>query len=797
MGGGGQATFKLFASCGPVTPVHNYARADEVLKCLAANVPLHGRTGGEEGVCIEMCQTVVADLQKALQETSGPAGSAAVALGASTPAGSSAPASGAVVQVGAVLPEGIQLGHAVREEFDPAVAAAEQKVLTAMTKITYFRDANEANVKKASEDILGAKPLWIIIDAQTSKTKVVLNLMEMAALLIKEVHSVKHRVIVFCGRRVELQASVYTKAQSVLTATTAFPLALSSTSKQWFRSRGAYALVALTNDVKESAAFGGLPLAIDALAAKALPLEQCGRRCVDLMCKFRDAADVERLKDMEKKEPVQALAELNRDDVEDVGVDEDVEEAPKEETDDIFVPPEEEEPEKRLILDWNPFHFPKDFYKRVVRAISPTEPVDQLAIFTTTPAPGSLFAAHDLGSSTTVFLDRVKDHGFKHGKEILQKGLLHEYVVSERKKIDPSKKRVTPEEIQYFVVQAPMAQAIFFHEVTCNTVTPSWRATVDEIPNGDAYEQEIVALTRSQFEEYDLFCHQEELQTRHGLHTKKSLKEGATIGVATVQLFTSLDKVLEFFNTGGNAALLENPLMKIANVKKSVDEDVAPQQLYALIIGAFSHILDKRVIDTRKPSNVEFKIHPEAGANDGLVTVHVKSHNGCGIRKDVALAGNFGEHMAFQRVAAQGPNAKRFRNVLSLLLQGSDTAEMQAQAIQQSAANHEIVTMQAQAIQRSAANHEIVTTPKKAAGKADATTPTTAAGSPQTPGAEATTPTTGAAPNTAEAVTPKAAPGQAVAATPKNAAGQAGSEGSTPNAPKDCKISFTEWKARI
>jgi hypothetical protein len=184
-------------------------------------VPLHGRlherTG--EGVCIEMCQTVVADLQKALQETPGPAGSAAVALGASTPAGSSAPDGGAVVQVGAALPEGVQVGHAAREDFDPVVAAAEQKVLTAMTKINYFRAANEENVKKASGDILGEKPLWIIIDAQTSKTKVVMNLMEKAAMLIKELQSVKHRVIVFCGRRVELQASVYTKAQSTLTAT--------------------------------------------------------------------------------------------------------------------------------------------------------------------------------------------------------------------------------------------------------------------------------------------------------------------------------------------------------------------------------------------------------------------------------------------------------------------------------------------------------------------------------------------------------------------------------------------------
>ena len=115
--------------------------------------------------------------------------------------------------------------------------------------------------------------------------------------------------------------------------------------------------------------------------------------------------------------------ELERDDIEDTGIDENVQDVGADGgcDDVIFVPPTDLV-KQAVCLDWCPIHLPKDFYLRVFRNVSPQEPIGQIVALTTTAAPGLLFAAHDLGADVHVFYDRVKDHSFQHGQEIFRQG---------------------------------------------------------------------------------------------------------------------------------------------------------------------------------------------------------------------------------------------------------------------------------------------------------------------------------------------------------------------------------------
>jgi hypothetical protein len=143
-------------------------------------------------------------------------------------------------------------------------------------------------------------------------------------------------------------------------------------------------------------------------------------------------------------------------------------------------------------------------------AVTATEPVNQLLILTTSTAPGILFAAHELGAETHVYYDRASEHGFAHGQEIFNQGLMSRFFRSERAKLDASRMRVLPSEITFAKLQAPIVHGFIFREVAPALTTPTWRSTVDNIPSGEAYERVVCEIADQQFGNYSLYMQKDE-----------------------------------------------------------------------------------------------------------------------------------------------------------------------------------------------------------------------------------------------------------------------------------------------
>jgi hypothetical protein len=160
------------------------------------------------------------------------------------------------------------------------------------------------------------------------------------------------------------------------------------------------------------------------------------------------------------------------------------------------------------------------------------------------------------------------------------------------------------------------------------------------------------------------------------LVTKQSCGEGAQVLKLKHQLFTGLQQVADFFNAGGNAALLDKPLIMVTNLKESGSE--SRFSVFALLLGAGSFIVDRRTLGM-KTSNLKFSVHPEQGCNDGFITAEIKTHNGCGVTARKALGADFGDAYIAAPVRASAA-ASRFRSVLSMLVDAQAANEMDCDA---------------------------------------------------------------------------------------------------------------------
>ena len=125
--------------------------------------------------------------------------------------------------------------------------------------------------------------------------------------------------------------------------------------------------------------------------------------------------------------------ELDRDDKDDLGVDETVEEIGEDEAD-VYVPPmgeDEVRPAKRMVLEIFTCAWPKDFFKRTLRGISETEPIKQVVAFTTSASPGLPLALFDLDAESFIWYDRVTKHSYNHGQEIFRDAVYNNFLLQE------------------------------------------------------------------------------------------------------------------------------------------------------------------------------------------------------------------------------------------------------------------------------------------------------------------------------------------------------------------------------
>lgn len=136
----------------------------------------------------------------------------------------------------------------------------------------------------------------------------------------------------------------------------------------------------------------------------------------------------------------------------------------------------------------------------------------------------------------------------------------------------------------------------------------------------------------------------------------------SVVGHVSALYFSSTSAVLEFLNASGNAALLAGPIFSVQGL---LDEHGEPQTIFAIPTGIGRLLSDFRGTP-RGVANAVVVVCPEAGLNDGLLSVVVRTHNHQGISARAVLCCDFGVGWSRASVAehlSHSP-AKKLRGAL-------------------------------------------------------------------------------------------------------------------------------------
>ena len=144
------------------------------------------------------------------------------------------------------------------------------------------------------------------------------------------------------------------------------------------------------------------------------------------------------------------------------------------------------------------------------------------------------------------------------------------------------------------------------------------------------------------------------------------------VGYVSCLYFSSSSAVLEFLNVSGNAALLDGPIFRIEGLLTEDDggsraaESGGARDIFAIPTGIGRLLTDYRKLPTRGVANVGITVSPEAGLNDGLLSLRIRTHNQCGVSARAALVCDFGEGWSKDSAVAYlaASPSKRLRGAL-------------------------------------------------------------------------------------------------------------------------------------
>ena len=336
---------------------------------------------------------------------------------------------------------------------------------------------------------------------------------------------------------------------------------------------------------------------------------------------------------------------------------------------DEFDPVPPTDPAMRCVMELWPHATPKDWIKSLIAGMMGSQIPACFVALTTSAHPSPALLGHDLHIPVHIFLDRVQAHGRAHGESLLGSTILQELMCEERAKVGNASKRLNEYDLHFVKLQAPTTQTTLFQEAAEDISTPSWRRGFDQYPNPDVLEQAVHQLIRYELETFPWVPVVHSGVTR-GLAAKGHLKDGEMIAdPVPVLTFSSPAGVLEFLNQGGNAALVEGPLLKITGIEQG-DPTAQPMVVYAVLLGVGRFIRDFREVGEnhekiskfRKP-NAAWRVRPGRGPNDGFLSLEVCTHNGCGIRDSSEITVDMGADFVECR-SPDLPAAKKFKGAL-------------------------------------------------------------------------------------------------------------------------------------
>ena len=636
-----------------------------ILACMKTNLPLHGVSEDQPG--IEQCRVLFKELEASLtrkpQDGQGQDTHGLAAAGAGSDQGA---AQGGQVANG--LDAGVSPGGSVGntmvidEEEDVVAGIVRGKVEAALMKINYYPACDQLeSVLKGI--IMSTHNVVFIVDAPSSKPRVLVNLIDWTVKLIQQLPcGDRIRLLIPVGQRLDLLSAVESRSMVVLPNLLHFCIQLNSGDEQKVRKKAGYMHYACSPQVLGQ---GSVPCSIPAQATRAGHGECTRLRCLDSQCPFRPQDEKTALMPLDGNlAQIPANSEIPAEDREHENVDahmQDDSSAPdKDPMADVLAQLLPPSGRRDCIVDLWPFAFGKEFYKALIDGVAANESLDHMVVMTTSAHPSLPLAGHDRHMNVHVLLDRVKEHSKRHGEAVLKGWLTQSYDAVERKKVDPAQKRLRNEDLYFVTIPAPETQPVHFVDVP--TDSASWRAGINCIPDSDVLEKGILDLVAKELTDHHLSVGLR--KGRHVLVTNRALKEGAVICPGSALLFSTADHIREFLNTSFHAALSASPLLTIEGLDTAVKK--RSMSVHAVLVGACRLVTDFRGF--RKWSNCSFRVNPAAGANDQFLSLVVQTHNGCGVAAGSEIMADLGEGYVPGHVGER-PLSKKFKGALEALFE--------------------------------------------------------------------------------------------------------------------------------
>ena len=628
----------------------------QVLGCMKAGIRLDGVSDERPGV--PQCRALWGELETLKRGAGAPqpdASADGAAIGGQAAAASGD--GGADVDMGG---SASLVAYDV-EERDPAEEAASALVEASFDKVHHFD-----NLEDLKRDILGilgpTSKINILVDAVTSKPKVPLAMLENVASLIKDIPTTRVRVIMPAAGRLEVLVAGMNKMQTLFPEGAHFSVQLVRGARQNGIGKGARRPAYVQLLVLGSQGPVDCPNQIDISSCRASAGERIHYRCSDAACPLRSAEEKAALAaafnaddPLAEDDPFKEIPEDDR-----AGSANEAEQANEEDERDVpVVQGAPKSGERAFYRELWPFAYSRSHYKALFASLGAAEPSAHAVIMTTSSHPSPILASTDMSMQTRVLYKNVTHHACEHGKDLLRAVWKKEYLKKEKAKIDPEKKRLLQDDVRFVKVQAPADQTICFSQVVPSGTTPAWRAGVDLSPDESTLEKGMMELMARQLQDSGLAV--SEKDGERFLVPKMHVNEGDEVIVANCLVYSNPSSVRTFLNQGGNAALIDGPLIQIDGVQ---EPDGSEKSFYCVLLGAARLACDYR--GKRKHPNCVIQVRPEQGPNDGLLRLVAKTHNICGIAEGAPIVIDCGQNYVPSEAPQTSP-AKRFKGALDMI----------------------------------------------------------------------------------------------------------------------------------
>jgi hypothetical protein len=414
-----------------------------------------------------------------------------------------------------------------------------------------------------------------------------------------------------------------------------------------------------------------VPSQLGLLSSRAKPTEKVRLRCMDANCPLRPESERAAASEEAADDP---QIELQPDDLEALGVDELMEDAEDDEQmpalieEEIIAAPTANK--KQCVRDLWSFAFSTEHYVKLYEGFACKDAVEHFVLLTRSSHPSPMLAVHSLGKQAHACLVGQSNHARAHGQRLLREYIFNFHCQKLKAAVDINRKRVRSEDLNVVKIEARPCQSPRFDEVQADPLVSFWRAGIDRTFEGDAIELERAVVNLCDRELTDLRLAVRDQQGAKLLVTTRALKEGDVIGKASAMLYSTKGLMRDFLNQGGNAALMDAPLLEAAGVEVgeglSEPGEAAPtKKVFGILVGAMRLLTDYRHAKLKFP-NVELVCCPDAGPNDGFFELKVKTHNSCGLSAGAALVGEFGLGWCLLEPSLT-ETAKRLRGSLDVL----------------------------------------------------------------------------------------------------------------------------------